>query len=269
MAEGSGTANQKQAVKPDDNRSGKNKMFTRQWWILLLLTALFVCVTSGLGFWQLGRAQLREQIEVDQARNLALPALDEAALLKLARNEQLIHRRLSLQGDWLPQWSVFLNRPMNGQAGFWVMTPLQLESGAVVLVQRGWAPRDPINPNQAPALQSSSSSVQVSGQWVAPPSRLMELGSETSQPDTSFTQVRQNLDLAQYERETGLQIRAVVRQNSEADDGLSRAWPSLASKAQTNRGYAFQWFAIAAAGLMLFLWFQVIRKRSTDAANID
>jgi cytochrome oxidase assembly protein ShyY1 len=97
----------------------------------------------------------------------------------------------------------------------------------------------------------------------------MELGSEASQPDTSFTQVRQNLDLAQYERETGLQIRAVVRQNSEADDGLSRAWPSLASKAQTNRGYAFQWFAIAAAGLMLFLWFQVIRKRSTDAANID
>ncbi|MFM6198946.1 MAG: hypothetical protein ACKPE1_07365 [Dolichospermum sp.] len=29
---------------------------------------------------------------------------------------------------------MFLNRPMNGQAGFWVMTPLQLEGGAVVLV---------------------------------------------------------------------------------------------------------------------------------------
>lgn len=243
-------------------------MFTRPWWILLLLTALFVCITCGLGFWQLGRAQLREQIEADQARNLALPELTEAALLKLARDVQLIHRRLSLRGEWLLQWSVFLNRPMHGQAGFWVMTPLKLEGGAVVLVQRGWAPRDPINPNQAPALQSVSQSVQISGQWITPPSRLMELGRESSQPDTSFTQVRQNLDLSQYERETGLQIRAVVRQSSEADDGLSRDWPSLASKAQTNRGYAFQWFAIAAAGLILFLWFQVIRKRRIGSEKV-
>jgi len=268
MAEGSGTANEKQAVELDDNRSGKNKMFTRPWWILLLLTALFVCITCGLGFWQLGRAQLREQIEADQARNLALPELTEAALLKLARDEQLIHRRLSLRGEWLPQWSGFLNRPKHGQAGFWVMTPLKLEGGAVVLVQRGWAPRDPINPNQAPALQSVSQSLQISGQWITPPSRLMELGRESSQPDTSFTQVRQNLDLSQYERETGLQIRAVVRQSSEADDGLSRDWPSLASKAQTNRGYAFQWFAIAAAGLILFLWFQVIRKRRIGSEKV-
>jgi cytochrome oxidase assembly protein ShyY1 len=92
----------------------------------------------------------------------------------------------------------------------------------------------------------------------------MELGSGTSAPDTSFSQVRQNLDLAQYERETGLKIRAVMRQNSTADDGLSRDWPNLASRAQTNRGYAFQWFAMAVVGLLLFLWFQVFRKRRTS-----
>jgi surfeit locus 1 family protein len=152
---------------------------------------------------------------------------------------------------------------MNGQAGFWVMTPLRLDSGSVVLVQRGWAPRDPVLPNKAPTLKEAPDRVQVSGQWISPPSRLMELDSGTSAPDTSFSQVRQNLDLAQYERETGLKIRAVMRQNSTADDGLSRDWPSLASRAQTNRGYAFQWFAMAVVGLLLFLWFQVFRKRRT------
>jgi len=252
-----------------DNRFAQSAMFTRQWWVLSLLTAVFVAVTCGLGFWQLGRAQLREQIEAERARNVALPALTESQLLALAPDAQLIHRQLSLQGKWLTQWSVFLNRPMNGQAGFWVMTPLQLGSGVVVLIQRGWAPRDPVLPNKPPAFKSSAEQVQVSGQWVLPPSRLMELGDAPGAHDTSFAQVRQNLELAQYERQTGLKIRVVIRQSSAAEDGLSRDWPSLASKAQTNRGYAFQWFAIAAAGLMLFLWFQVIRKLRMGLVKTD
>lgn len=236
-------------------------MFGRQWWLLLLFTVVFVGATCGLGFWQLGRAHLREQIEAEQARNAALPALNNEQLEHLATDSQLLYRNLALEGNWLSQWSVYLNRPMQGQAGFWVMTPLQLESGSVVLVQRGWAPRDPVLPNKAPTVKSVPDRVQVSGQWISPPSRLMELDSANSTPDTSFSQVRQNLDLVQYERETGLQIRAVMRQNSAADDGLSRDWPNLASRAQTNRGYAFQWFAMAAVGLFLFLWFQVFRKR--------
>jgi len=258
-----------QTTEHHDNRFAQSAMFSRQWWFLLLLAALFVGVTCGLGFWQLGRAQLREQIEAEQARNRALPALTEAQLLNLAADEQLIHRQLALQGKWLTQWSVFLNRPLNGQAGFWVMTPLQLESGVVVLIQRGWAPRDPVLPDKPPAFKSGAEQVQISGQWVLPPSRLMELGDAPSTSDTSFTQVRQNLDLAQYEGQTGIKIRAVIRQSSAAEDGLSRDWPSLASKAQTNRGYAFQWFAIAAAGLLLFLWFQVIRKLGTGLPKTD
>ncbi|MFM2108077.1 MAG: hypothetical protein RLZZ513_1145, partial [Pseudomonadota bacterium] len=99
-----------QETEQQDNRFAQSAMFTRQWWLLLLLTTLFVGVTCGLGFWQLGRAQLREQIEAEQARNRGLPALTEAQLLNLAPDEQLIHRQLALQGKWLTQWSVFLNR---------------------------------------------------------------------------------------------------------------------------------------------------------------
>jgi len=64
-----------QETEQQDNRFAQSAMFTRQWWLLLLLTTLFVGVTCGLGFWQLGRAQLREQIEAEQARNRGLPAL--------------------------------------------------------------------------------------------------------------------------------------------------------------------------------------------------
>jgi len=243
-------------------------MFSRQWWLLLLLAVLFVSVTTSLGFWQLGRAHLREQIEAEQTQNAALPAVNNAQLECLAPDSQLLYRTLALEGAWLSQWSVFLNRPMHGQAGFWVMTPLRLESGTVVLVQRGWAPRDPVLPNKPPTVKATPDHVQVQGQWIAPPSRLMELDSTANAPDTSFSQVRQNLDLAQFERETGLKIRAVMRQNSAADDGLLRDWPNLASRAQSNRGYAFQWFAMSAVGVLLFLWFQVFRKRRSVSSNI-
>ncbi len=261
MAEVDKSANETQATEHHDNRFVQSAMFSPQWWLLLLLTVLFVGLTSSLGFWQLSRAHLREQIEAEQTRNAALPALNNAQLENLATDSQLLYRNLALEGRWMSQWSVYLNRPMQGQAGFWVMTPLQLESGGVVLVQRGWAPRDPVLPNKAPTVKNAPDRVHVSGQWISPPSRLMELESTASSPDTSFSQVRQNLDVVQYERETGLKIRAVMRQNSTADDGLSREWPNLASRAQTNRGYAFQWFAMAAVGLLLFLWFQVFRKR--------
>jgi len=264
MAEVDKSENGTQTIEHHDNRFAQSAMFSRQWWLLLLLTVLFVGVTTSLGFWQLGRAHLREQIEAEQTQNAALPALNNAQLDKLAPDIQLLYRSLVLEGAWLPQWSVFLNRPMQGQAGFWVMTPLRLESGTVVLVQRGWAPRDPVLPNKPPAIKNAPDTLQVGGQWISPPSRLMELDSAANSADTSFSQVRQNLDLAQYEHDTGLKIRAVMRQNSTADDGLSRDWPNLASRAQTNRGYAFQWFAMAVVGLLLFLWFQVFRKRRTS-----
>ena len=48
-----------------------------------------------------------------------------------------------LDGRWLAAHTVYLdNRQMNGRPGFFVVTPLRLDDGRAVLVQRGWLPRD-------------------------------------------------------------------------------------------------------------------------------
>jgi surfeit locus 1 family protein len=72
--------------------------------------------------------------------------------------------------------------------------------------------------------------------------------------------VRQNLELGDYQRQTGLHIAAVIREDGDKADGLVRDWPSMASKAPMNRGYAFQWFALSAVGALYFVWFQIFRK---------
>ncbi len=234
-------------------------LFSLQWWLLLLLTLLFVGITAKLGYWQLGRAQLRESIDAEQRESAAKPPLSADQIRALSSAEPALYQRLDVEGRWMEHWTVFLNRPQNGRAGFWVMTPLDLGNGLVLLVQRGWAPRDPVLPEKAPEIQPRTGIERVQGNWIAPPSSLMQLEQEKTSR-TQFQRVRQNLELDTYHRETGLKIAAVMRQTGDNGDGLVRDWPAIASKAPMNRGYAFQWFALSLVGALYFVWFQIYRK---------
>lgn len=44
-------------------------------------------------------------------------------------------------------------------------------------------------------------------------------------------------------------------------DGLQRDWPQPAADVHKHYGYAFQWFALSALTLILYVWFQIIRPR--------
>ncbi len=239
--------------------SGANGLFSFQWWLLLVLTLLFIAITARLGYWQLGRAQLRESMDAEQRDSASRPPLTADELAALAPGASPLYRRVAVDGRWLQQWTIFLNRPQDGRPGFWVMTPLALDNGLVLLVQRGWAPRDPVLPDKAPDMKPGPATERVQGTWVAPPSPLMELApAQTARAE--FPRVRQNLAWDEYQRQTGLNIAGVLRQTGSSDDGLIRDWPAIASKAPMNRGYAFQWFALSAVGALYFVWFQIFRK---------
>jgi surfeit locus 1 family protein len=234
-------------------------LFSLQWWLLLLLTLLFIGITAKLGYWQLSRAQLRESIDAEQRASADKPPLNERAIRAVPAGQQALYQPLDVEGRWMEDWTVFLNRPQNGRPGFWVMTPLDLGDGLVLLVQRGWAPRDPVLPDKAPEIRPRPGPERVQGNWITPPSPLMEL--EQEKPSRAkFQRVRQNLVLETYERETGLKVAAVMRQTGDNGDGLVRDWPAIASKAPMNRGYAFQWFALSLVGALYFVWFQIYRK---------
>ena len=103
---------------------------------------LGVTLTVRLGFWQLSRAAEKEQRQAAIVAQMEAPVLNTPALLAAPANFGLMHQRVNLEGQWLSQHTVYLdNRPMNGRAGFWVITPLQLNASTRVLVQRGWVPR--------------------------------------------------------------------------------------------------------------------------------
>lgn len=234
---------------------------------LVLLAALAgVLLTASLGRWQMGRAAQKQAIAQAREARATQPVLDARRLQGLDETalQALIHRRVVLQGRWRAEHTVWLeNRQMQGRTGFYVYTPMQLEgSHQVVLVQRGWAPRNFMDRTALPQIETPAGPVSIQGRLLPWPSRVYEFA------PAEDTVIRQNLVLEDYRRQTGLPLQALSVQQTDADaQGLQRAWPEAGSGVEKHHGYAFQWFALSALLVGLTLWFQFFRPRLRSGAR--
>lgn len=236
-----------------------------RWWLATVAMGLGVVLGLALGMWQLERAgqKQRWQQALQVQQNAAV--LEAAAVReKLAGGPAALqawwHRPIALQGQWMPEHTVYLdNRQMQGRPGFYVLTPLQLSPGEVVLVQRGWVARNFQQRQVLLEVDTPSGQVSVQGRLAGPPGRLFALG-EGDLPDAQNPRIRQNLDLSAFAQSTGLALWPVtVVQTGAPSEGLLRAWPQPDSGIATHYGYALQWFAIAAVLAGMLLWFQILR----------
>ncbi len=230
-------------------------------WIVLVAALLALALTARLGVWQLDRAAQKNRLQAALESQRALPPLPAAELARDAAGAAAQqHRAIHLEGLWLAALTVYLdNRQMNGRPGFYALTPLRLDDGSAVLVQRGWLPRDANERTRIIAAPLPAGRVRVQGRIGPAPARLYEFAAAASGP------IRQNLDLDAYARETGLPLRplTLVQEDGTAPpaDGLLRQWPRPAADVHKHYGYAFQWFSLAALILGLYVWFQIIRPR--------
>jgi surfeit locus 1 family protein len=221
--------------------------------VVTAAAAVGAAATLSLGAWQLSRGHDKDELQAAIEAREAMPALDGAALRK-ADKKTLMHRTIVLRGTWDSRHTVFLdNRQMRGLAGFYVVTPLKLEGGGAVVVERGWAPRDFMQREKLPAVQTPEGVVEVRGRIAPPPARLYQFGG------AGTGTIRQNLDLEAFRAETGLPLlELAVMQSGAASEGLLRDWPRAGSGSEKNYGYAFQWWALSALIAILYVWFQFI-----------
>ena len=145
---------------------------------------------------------------------------------------------------------------------------IQAQMDAPVLTERdleltpaswGEVPRDLRDVQAVPSLAQPQELIRVQGRLSAPPSKWLELQSPEVTPSSGASQIRHNIDIAQWRQLWGYSIAAVVLQTDPSDAQLVRDWPMPASTASTNQGYAFQWFALCATLAALTLWFLFIR----------
>jgi len=229
--------------------------------VVLLAAVCAVGLTARLGVWQLDRAAQKRAVQaaIDASAKLAL--LGNADLDAVDPERQL-HRGVRLRGHWLAERTVFLeNRPMHERVGFYVVTPLQLGGRReAILVQRGWVPRDMQDRTKLPPVPTADGEIELTGRLEAAPTRLFEFAPSGTGP------IRQNLASAAFAQETGLALMPLTvfqTQPLDAEDAaaLPRDWPAPDLGLQKHYGYAFQWFALSALFLGLYVWFQLLQPR--------
>lgn len=238
-----------------------------RFWLVTLVTVAAVAGTAALGRWQLARAAQKQALQAQMDARAAEPPVGARELAAAAADSAgasgLVHRRVELQGQWLPEHTVFLdNRQMHGRPGFYVLTPLRLQGVAgapVVLVQRGWAPRDWQERTRLPEVPTPCAQVRLQGRVAGEPGRLYELGPDRA-PEAGGG-IRQNLQIAAFAAQTGLPLLPLtVLQTGAASEGLERAWPAVDNGVDKHYGYAFQWFGLCALVSILYVWFQIVRR---------
>lgn len=108
--------------------------------ILLLAIALFV----ALGVWQVQRRAWKHALIAAvegrvHAHASPAPTLAQWPHVTEASDE---YRHIRLAGIYLPGRDSFVRAVTDYGAGYWVMTPLRLPDGAIVMVNRGFVPPD-------------------------------------------------------------------------------------------------------------------------------
>lgn len=234
-------------------------------WRWLLPSVLGMLLTAGLGVWQLSRAHHKLQMQHDTETRAALPALRQADWGRTPEQVSGQYFRLTaVRGRWRPQYTLYLRNRVwvdeheQAHTGFYVITPLELASGEVVLVQRGWVARNIEHMDQLPTINTPAGLIEVVGRLAPAPSHLMSfVGKESGA-------IRQNVDLSAFGEETGLHMLPFsIQQTVPAGppDGLVRQWPRPAFDIAKHYGYAFQWFAMSVLIAFLYVWFHFIAPR--------
>lgn len=219
-------------------------------WLPLLACMLAALTGIVLGNWQTRRAVGKERMESSQTERAALPPLD---LTSPAFDPDAAEfRRATVRGIFRKDWPLYLdNRPYAGKAGFYVLMPLRLEGGdRHVLIARGWLPRDVRDRTALPPLVTPDGEVIVEGVIRKHVGQVFQLGApEQPRPGA----ILQNLNLQEFSEASKIATAPLLlEQTSELPDGLVREWPKPSLGADKHRGYAFQWYVLAATALIFF-----------------
>ena len=215
-----------------------------------------VVATLALGNWQLGRGHEKAVLaqRIDTASHDAPIGLTGAQV----NADDVVWRRVEVSGRFEPKYEVLIdNRIVRGAVGYYVVMPLKIEgSERYVLVNRGWVAGTGSR-GTLPQIATPAQPVRITGLATAPSKRYLELSTKTVEGN-----VWQNLTLERYRATVPIALQPVViQQESKLDDGLVREWSAPDLGIDKHYAYAFQWFVMAAAIVIIYIACNV-RKRA-------
>ncbi len=248
------------------------------WLASHLLVGLMVVAMVGLGLWQVHRLEGRRRINAMLAARMAESPVPVDRLISpttpVAVADRQLDRRVEATGtfDAADQVVVGPETDADGNAAWWLATPLVLADGTVVVVNRGTIPYDAWSPNLAGP--GSTRSARADAALAAYPPRrgpvtvsglLAETQTRTEglrDPATGALVDLHRLDLGRLADQLPGPVLPVVldQQPPVADPSGPQPVPAPALGDGPHLTYAIQWFSFTAATVVLYPI--LLRRRS-------
>lgn len=195
--------------------------------------ALGIC----LGLWQWERA---DDKRLAMAHREAAPALTEPTTQPAQGAE------VTLRGEYLAEHTLYLdNRIVDGRIGVAVLTPLRDAHGQLWLVQRGFLPTGPNR--EPPNAVTPNGSVVLRGEWQE-----VQAGGPLYGDNVEGVRLQQ-LSLEPWQPVLGSFSYAGWLHADEGDGVLLPWWEANVMPPSRHVGYAFQWWGLAAAALIVMV----------------
>jgi surfeit locus 1 family protein len=221
-----------------------------------IATALAFALLVSLGSWQMRRLGEKESLiaRVETRAHLApaaLPARDQWAALT-PENYEFTHARAS--GRYLEgRDALIFMKPPEGfgrEPGYMVITPFELSSGGAVLVERGFVPAS--RAEDAAGRAPPSGEIEISGLLRAPQTRNMFTPADTPERRIWFTRDPGAMAAALGLAGSAPFTLALEEPAAAGPNGFPRRVAAIPEFVNNHLSYAFTWYSLAAALLVVF-----------------
>lgn len=247
----------------------------RRWrWVTLAVLALMLLL-ARLGIWQLDRLAERRAANAQLAAALAASYIfgndDLTALAGQPPAEvspDLANRDVFLEGEYdYVEQRILLLQNHQGQPGVHLITPLVLDSGAAVLVDRGWIPDAEY---EAGHLFTEATGPQTASGYIALTETLRRRTAESVAPATPNDEIFR-VDVAALAEELPYPLAPYYVKLSPTGE-VDRTLPVAIAKEidlseGPHLGYAMQWFIFSlglGAGYVLYVYRSLRRETTAE-----
>ncbi len=242
-------------------------VWTRRLFKLLGFALLIAVTCVALGIWQIARLHQKQQFNAAVRAGLAAAPAPLGTLLPPGTDPDAVrYRRAEATGTYdVGREIVLYGRSRAGEAGNHLLTPLVLDDGSAVIVDRGWVPVSVSTPGSTDAAPPLGS-VRVDGVLFRsegdPPGPV----GTVSPGETTLARI----DLERIQAQLPYPIAPVYLLLQTQSPAQRSSFPVPATLPRLSEGphlgYAIQWFTFATVALIGFV---VLALRETNPGASD
>lgn len=229
--------------------------------VVFLMTVVLTGCLLALGTWQINRLSWKRDLiaNVEQRAHAApvnVPVASEWPALTDPKSYE--YRRIHLTGTYRHQDEVQVYTVSDIGPGYWILTPLEVDDGSRIIVNRGFVPTDRRDPSSRPQGEVKDR-VEVTGLMRAPETGGLFLRANDPQNNRWYSR-----NIAQIAQAKGLANVAPFYIDADATQnpgGLPIGGKTMMTFPNNHLSYAVTWYILA--GMVVVAGWYVTRNLNT------